>query len=531
MPFNADEAVVALMAKHILRGERPIFFYGQAYMGSLDAWLVSLGFKAFGQEVWVIRLVQILLYIATMITTYWLAVRLFRTHRAAWATVWLMAIPPVNVVLYTTVSLGGYGEALLLGNLTVLWGLLLEEKFQSEKRGITWWEWIVLGVIAGFGVWVFGLTLIYTIPVFARLMWHQSRRMTSQDKSTLTSNQTPLATYSALWLREFVIPLFSTLSGMILGAFPWIFYGASHGLVTLFGELFGGAISGVESGSWLTQIGAHLINFLLLGIPVILGFRPPWEVQWLVLPLLPFSLFFWILMLRYYVRERERLTTTTFGVPLLYGVLLTGVFGFVLSPYGADPSGRYFLPLYIPLALLAGNFISHLSIQNKTGSVIVAVAVLTYHLGGVLQSAFRYPPGITTQFYAPARVDHRRMQELIDFLHASGEERGYTNYWVAYPLAFLSDERLIFIPRLPYHPDFRYTERDDRYPPYDDMVDQAQRVAYIVTHHPDLEHKLRQEFLILGVTWKETQIGDYHIFYDLSRVVKPEEMGLGRSWP
>ena len=40
-PFNADEAVVALMARHILQGERPWFFYGQAYMGSLDAYLVA----------------------------------------------------------------------------------------------------------------------------------------------------------------------------------------------------------------------------------------------------------------------------------------------------------------------------------------------------------------------------------------------------------------------------------------------------------------------------------------------------------
>ena len=28
VPFNADEAVVALMARHILQGERPWFFYG-----------------------------------------------------------------------------------------------------------------------------------------------------------------------------------------------------------------------------------------------------------------------------------------------------------------------------------------------------------------------------------------------------------------------------------------------------------------------------------------------------------------------
>ena len=69
VPFNSDEAVVGLMARHILQGERPIFFYGQAYMGSLDAFLVAFGFLLFGQQVWVIRFVQSLLYSGLIITT------------------------------------------------------------------------------------------------------------------------------------------------------------------------------------------------------------------------------------------------------------------------------------------------------------------------------------------------------------------------------------------------------------------------------------------------------------------------------
>ncbi|MCH8338083.1 MAG: hypothetical protein IH858_04430, partial [Chloroflexi bacterium] len=47
-PFNSDEAVVGLMARHILDGAWPAFFYGQAYMGSLDATLVAIGFALFG---------------------------------------------------------------------------------------------------------------------------------------------------------------------------------------------------------------------------------------------------------------------------------------------------------------------------------------------------------------------------------------------------------------------------------------------------------------------------------------------------
>ena len=62
IPFNSDEAVVGLMAKHILDGEYPIFFYGQSYMGSLDAFLIAGMFKIIGEKVIAIRIVQIILY-------------------------------------------------------------------------------------------------------------------------------------------------------------------------------------------------------------------------------------------------------------------------------------------------------------------------------------------------------------------------------------------------------------------------------------------------------------------------------------
>src|SRR5512133_681799 len=83
VPFNADEAVVALMARHILIGERPVFFYGQAYMGSLDAYLVAAGFLLFGQQVWLIRLVQSLLYLGTIFTTYLIAKEAFGSQHVA----------------------------------------------------------------------------------------------------------------------------------------------------------------------------------------------------------------------------------------------------------------------------------------------------------------------------------------------------------------------------------------------------------------------------------------------------------------
>ncbi|HNS64307.1 MAG TPA: glycosyltransferase family 39 protein, partial [Anaerolineaceae bacterium] len=151
VPFNSDEAIVALMARHILQGERPIFFYGQAYMGSLDAWLVAAGFALFGQNIWVIRLVQTILYIGTIITTF-LVLKDWFGEKAGLIGAALLAIPPVNMTLYTTASLGGYGEALLLGNI-ILWlgwrirNYLVKQEIPSAKKLAA--LFILFGLVAG----------------------------------------------------------------------------------------------------------------------------------------------------------------------------------------------------------------------------------------------------------------------------------------------------------------------------------------------------------------------------------------------
>ena len=146
VPFNADEAVVALMARHILQGERPLFFYGQAYMGSLDAFLVAAVFKLFGSEVWGIRFVQILLYSGTLLTTAWLGKSISGRWQVGVIAAWLLAIPTVSMTLYTTVSMGGYGEMLLIGNLILLLTVSINRDANYQNSGIRSIKW--LGLLA-----------------------------------------------------------------------------------------------------------------------------------------------------------------------------------------------------------------------------------------------------------------------------------------------------------------------------------------------------------------------------------------------
>ena len=105
-PFNSDEAIVGLMANYILKGENPTFFYGQAYMGSLDGYIVAGFFALLGNSITAIRISQSILFVLFMVASYYLAYLLFKSRKAALTTIIILGGSPVNFFLYTTVTLG-----------------------------------------------------------------------------------------------------------------------------------------------------------------------------------------------------------------------------------------------------------------------------------------------------------------------------------------------------------------------------------------------------------------------------------------
>jgi 4-amino-4-deoxy-L-arabinose transferase-like glycosyltransferase len=520
-PFNADEAVVALMARHILQGARPAFFYGQAYLGSLDAWLIAGAFLIFGQSVLAIRIVQTLLYLGTILTTYLLGLKIFDKWVAASAAL-LLAIPAVLITLYTTATLGGYGEVLLIGNILLLWSLRLVErtlviprnlsdssKDSSSRLAVRPFgiallgmivEWFLFGFLAGVGFWGFGFLGVYFPPIAAAFLYHYFK---SRKDNSLTS---------------FIASIFFAFLGFALGSFPW-WQATLLGAETL-SELGGSHLPEMTFGA-LSGPALRFVNLVILGFPVIIGMRPPWGVNWLALPLAPLAMIVVLGAMVWAAKTSRR----DWRRALLLGVSLTLMVAFVVTQFGLDPSGRYFLPLATPLALFTADMLKRVKQESRRAALGLLGAMLIFNLWGNVESAAS-PPFITTQFDSVAQVDHRYMPQLIQFLNEQGERRGYTNYWVEFPLAFLSREELIYESRLPYHEDFRHTSRDNRYAPYSKMVADSPRAAYITTKHPELNQRIRAGLTRLGVSFSEKQIGDYAIFFALSRKVEPQELGL-----
>ncbi|MBN1310563.1 MAG: hypothetical protein JXB30_04020 [Anaerolineae bacterium] len=506
--FDADEAILGLMARHILQGARPLFFYGQSYMGALDAYLIAVAFLIGGQTVLMARLVQAALYLGVLVTTYGLAYRLSRDQFASTAAALLIALPPVLFSLYTTSTLGDYVEILLINNLLfqIGWDIL-----SGDKTSMGWW--LPAGILAGLGWWSMALVVVSMVPLAIIGLWHFRRDVP--------------------WGRVGVLAL-----GFVIGALPWIVGTMQRGPGAMLSDLSGAwfSVSGVEGVA--QGPGFRLLSLGLFNIPALFGLRPPWSVDWIALPIGALIALLYVFVL-WRAARRALSPDKEGGSPrrLMLSSLLLGwvvlLLLFVLSPFGGDPTGRYLLPLYPLLAIMVGDWLGRArqgigGVPRRWGAAIalsLLILCLGYNLWGNVRSMLDNPPGLTTQFDLISHIPHDHDEELIAFLDSIGADRGYSNTWVTFRFAFLTQERIVFSPRLPYKADMSYTYGDDRYPPYSQAVETARDVVYVTSRHPRLDEEIGRRLGALGVTFRKREIGPYTVFYGLDRHVTPDELG------
>jgi hypothetical protein len=173
--IDGDEALVGIQAQHILKGERPIYFYGQAYMGSLEAYLVAVLFMLAGSSVWTLRTEPILLALVIVWLTWRLAHALayrasFSPYTRTWFT-WISTIFAAIVPLYDLVcemhTLGGYIEIFLVMLLLLLSALYLVDRWQAgaSNKEIAL-RWAGIGLLIGLGFWIDPL-VIYAVATIA----------------------------------------------------------------------------------------------------------------------------------------------------------------------------------------------------------------------------------------------------------------------------------------------------------------------------------------------------------------------------
>ena len=143
---DSDEGTMGLMALHITHGAHPVFFYGQTYMGALQAYLGAALFTLFGASVFTLRLGLLLLFMLFLAVMYALVRRLY-DHRFALFSLALLALGGPEILKPQLLALGGYPETLLFGALSLLLALWLAFDARSNRHT----RWLRLAAYAAFG--------------------------------------------------------------------------------------------------------------------------------------------------------------------------------------------------------------------------------------------------------------------------------------------------------------------------------------------------------------------------------------------
>lgn len=492
VPFNSDEAIVGLMARHITQGARPVFFYGQSYMGSLDAWLIAGVFQILGEGLLGIRVVQVALYLVFLGSAWLVARRFFDLEVAAWAVL-LAALPPVLVLTYTSATLGGYGETLVLGNLI----LLLGHRTLSPNTPSHYLDYLGLGLVGGVAFWTLGIAAVYLAPL---AILH----VTSFNRSKIS------------------FYLLATL-GFMLASSPWWL-----SVFTRAGDPLEALVSGYPASSTVWQ---RTLGLLVLGIPALLGLRFPWSPTYVALPLVFLgTVLNAAIAVHLFEQWRSSKGRWELGTRILLLMVATFLAAFLGTQFGLDSTGRYLLPLFMPFVLAAGRLIQSAWRWHKAGAMLLLSGFLILNLAGLV-SAIRAGDGLTTQFGPITRFGNEHDAELVQFLHERDYASGYSNYWVAYRIAFITGESIKLAPSLPYQEDLSYTPLYDRIDGYREAADLAEDIVYVTSLHPRLDALLREGFSQQGVTFDEAQIGPYHVFHGFDEPVRPDHFRFGDASP
>jgi hypothetical protein len=248
--LDSDEAVIGLMARHILRGARPAFYYGQHYLGALDAYIAAAFFAVLGPSTVALRLSMLPLVLGFLLIA--LVIGQITYGRAGALAASALALGPAYALLREQAVIGGYQETLVFGGALLLlaYGRLRRPAFAPRSRTELWralgW-YALMGLVIGLGVWSDQLILPAVGAALLALVVARPREA----------------------LR---LPGVALVAGAVVGAWPFLSYNLTHHFAT-FAELAAqNRVAGQVGpfpplGDWLAQIG----SILSVGLPAVLG--------------------------------------------------------------------------------------------------------------------------------------------------------------------------------------------------------------------------------------------------------------------
>lgn len=261
---DSDQAVLGIMARHILHGDRPVFFYGQSYQGALEAYLTAAIFALWGQSDLLLRLAPSLVSALLVAQLYVLGRRLYGPRVGVVTGLWL-ALPAPVLAYWGTAAGAGYAEVMALGTglfliATRRWGLGQPRRYDLPA----------LGLLAGAGVWVHPVIVYYLAALalaYVPLLWRLHGLSSLPNPLSIKGRRRGIEGEGVRAALQALAPLtqraWPVAACFVLGAAPWLLYTLRHGGATLAVPAGRGAV--VPLADALGRLGSETLPLLLGG--------------------------------------------------------------------------------------------------------------------------------------------------------------------------------------------------------------------------------------------------------------------------
>ncbi len=230
--IDGDEALVGIQAEHILRGELPVYFYGQPYLGSLETYCIALLFAIFGPSVWALRAEPILMSLILVWLTWRLAsvlagaAQLPPYARRYFVTIaaLLAAVPPFYDGIAEMRTWGGLIETLVLMLLLLLSTLQLTRRWRegASKRELAL-RWAGTGFIVGLGFWIYPLIISAVLAAAAWIVYGAIAGVVTLRRQNAATLRQAITTMLAG-----LLPAVAAIPASLVGFAPALYWGATH---------------------------------------------------------------------------------------------------------------------------------------------------------------------------------------------------------------------------------------------------------------------------------------------------------------
>jgi 4-amino-4-deoxy-L-arabinose transferase-like glycosyltransferase len=426
--LNSDEAVNALVMKHMMEGRDFSFFnWGTTYYGIVEGVFAVPFVAVFGYSPLAFKLSALIGFLILQISVFLLGLRLYGASAGIAAAALLSIFSPM-LIMWSTMASGGYCLIVGWGTITVLYALHILRRPSVARMA-------VLGWLLGFGLYIYQLYIVYVTTLAAALAFVAACELASPE-----SRARARRLFESFGVEGIVKALLACAGGFVLGWAPTIMAHV-RGLAVSKQPSYELAASGV--------IGANVELLAKRCIPALFGVNPFGEAELLNWSGRSFPLWAEVFYLSFFVAawlwgvwstvsrdgRRERIVPIALVLLPVVNVLL-----FILSPNPQDTlSHRYLLPSLTSLTVLAGGMLVRIWGRSRVCALVLACLVTTF---GLSKSAV----WLVNQNYLTSSLKllrkHEPLDDVLDLLRREGVRGAFGDYWTAYKATFLSGEQI-----------------------------------------------------------------------------------------